>query len=297
MRTHNFGDDLNNFLWKSLIPNFDSVDKGAGLLGVGTLQGTAIPTHLKKIYVLGTGGLESPPGNWLDDRFKIYFCRGPLTQSTWGCNAKGIADGAYLSVFTDLLQNLPPQKTHEYGYMPHHISDRHADYSDICNKVGFKYISPRQSNVKKVVQELSSCKYLITEALHGGIFADMLEIPWSPVASGQQVYSFKWDDWCKSIDHSYDPTQIPYPFTRGFNAIKLNTNRIKKSLIGLGVGKEKWAHLRTEFEHAGVHDLVAEKILDVSKNSKFNLSSKLTKDGIYNQLNDALQDFYRDINS
>ncbi len=296
MRTHNFGDDLNNFLWQALIPNFHSIDKDAGLLGVGTLQGIKIPSNLKRIYVLGTGGLETPPGHWLDDRFKIYFCRGPLTQASWGSNYKSIADGAYLSAFTDLLKNNSNQKTHEYGYMPHHISDRHANYSYICDKIGFKYISPRQSNVRKVVEELSSCKYLITEALHGGIFADMLEIPWSPVTSGQQVYSFKWDDWCKSIDHAYEPTQIPYPFTRGFNAIKLNTNRIKKGLIGLGVGKVKWSNLRTEFDHESTHDLVAEKIIGISKNCKLNLSSQSTKDRIYNQLHDALQDFYRDIN-
>ena len=72
-KSPNFGDELNKILWKNLFPDFEDKFQEKGLLGVGTLEGIKIPRKLKEIVVLGTGGNEFP-GNWIDSRFKIYFC-------------------------------------------------------------------------------------------------------------------------------------------------------------------------------------------------------------------------------
>lgn len=295
MRTHNFGDDLNKLIWHKLISNLDQLPPDIGLLGIGTLQGIKLPKSLRCILVMGTGGLATPPGDWFDSRFKVYFCRGLLTEKSWGCPGKGIVDGAYLSKFTDLIDLCKAVKKYEYGFMPHHISDRHANYSDICSKLGFKYISPRNPDIQQTIQEIGSCGQLITEALHGAIFSDILGVPWTPVNSGNQVYQFKWDDWTQSIGLNYCPTTITYPFTRGFSSFKLMQNKFKYNLSNLKIGKSKWGGIKYSFQDNSVNDIAAHEISQVAKQGQFFLSSDIVKSKIYSQLSDVLHEFNKDL--
>jgi hypothetical protein len=290
MKSPNFGDELNKILWKNLFPDFEDKFQEKGLLGVGTLEGIKIPRKLKEIVVLGTGGNEFP-GNWIDSRFKIYFCRGPLTEKKWGCSGAGIADAAYLTKFTNLLPPPDCNKKFKFGYMPHHISDRHGDFEDVCNKIGFKYISPRQDDVIKTINEINSCEHLITEALHGGIFADILNIPWMPIVSGPQVYQFKWNDWAESIKIPYIPASIDYHFIRGFTPIKLSINKAKVIVARIAPVKNSWKHKKYSYHDYSIKDVVAQQLVDISLKGRFFLSDELVKEKIYSRLADVVNKF------
>jgi succinoglycan biosynthesis protein ExoV len=290
MKSPNFGDELNKILWKNLIPDCEDKFQDIGLLGVGTLEGIKIQRKLKEIVVLGTGGNESP-GNWIDSRFKIYFCRGPLTEKKWGCSGAGIADAAYLTKFTNLLSPPNLKKEFKFGYMPHHISDRHGGFEDICNEIGFKYISPRQYDVIKTINEINSCEYLITEALHGGIFADILNIPWMPIISGPQVYQFKWNDWCKSINTHYIPVSIDYHFIRGFTPIKLKINQAKRIFSRVAPVKDSWKLKKVSYHDSSMKNVVGQQLVDASLGGRFFLSDELVRERIYSQLNDVINKF------
>jgi len=56
----NFGDDLNDYLWKSLLPDIESLNPNEAILGVGTLQGIEISTNIKKVHVFGSGSNSDP---------------------------------------------------------------------------------------------------------------------------------------------------------------------------------------------------------------------------------------------
>ena len=74
----NFGDDLNTWLWPTLLgDSFFNSDEDSLFLGVGTILNKKIPKEPEKI-VLGTGtGYQRPPK--VDGKFSIYSVRGPLT--------------------------------------------------------------------------------------------------------------------------------------------------------------------------------------------------------------------------
>ncbi|MEP7113232.1 MAG: polysaccharide pyruvyl transferase, partial [Ilumatobacteraceae bacterium] len=75
----NFGDALNLWLWPKLI-SADSFDDDASsiFVGIGTLINNRLPSDAFKI-VFGTGVGYGEPVPTVDQNWKIYCVRGPLS--------------------------------------------------------------------------------------------------------------------------------------------------------------------------------------------------------------------------
>jgi succinoglycan biosynthesis protein ExoV len=210
----NFGDDLNEWLWPRLIPDLLDDDEGVTLVGIGTLLNDTIHQRLspvcRRVVVFSTGVGYGRAAPNLDDSWKIYCVRGPLSARALGVPEDlAVTDGAALlrRVYSPTVT-----KSHRFSYMPHAVHARAAAgaWEEVCEEIGFGYVDPRWP-VEKVLAAISSTESLLTEAMHGAIVADALRVPWIPMDSTGRfpALPFKWQDWCMSVDVSYRPKRIP----------------------------------------------------------------------------------------
>lgn len=202
----NFGDDLNPWIFNELFPGaFDENDE-AVFVGIGTLLNSEKMPKTRRTIVFSSGvGYEKLPK--VDDSWKIYCLRGPLTAQKLGVPEDlAVTDGA---VLVRKFFKGPFKKKHKFSYCPHLYQAINASeaWPKVCEALGFNYIDPQWPH-EKVIRAIGDTECLITEALHGAIVADSLRIPWIPVKSNDFILEFKWRDWCKSVNIEYAPQHI-----------------------------------------------------------------------------------------
>ncbi|MBM70782.1 MAG: hypothetical protein CME43_15035 [Haliea sp.] len=235
----NFGDELNRWLWPRL---FDGAVEGFGhhgietmeenrkesllFYGIGTILDDRIPVDPKKI-IFGSGfGYGDPLSNLKN--CDIVFVRGKKTAKAIGVSSdKALTDPAVL------LRHFFPvvseeDKVHDVSFMPHHSTTAGGFWEKACKESGINYISPKGFDVEAVVQQISSSRLVIAEAMHAAIVADTFRVPWIPVTSVPETNPFKWQDWCESLDLKYQPHRIT-PIYRNLtgNPAKNALNKVK----------------------------------------------------------------------
>lgn len=238
----NFGDELNNWLWPQIFGDKINLREDIALIGIGTIlfPGSYIEekskTFRKKI-IIGSGVRYLDSQIELDDTWETLFVRGPISQKLLNFESnKYITDSAYCLQFTDLYLNYKNiKKTHNISYMPHFKSNDKVDWKRICNKLNINYISPiPNGNIEHTLIEIAKSKYLITEAMHGAIVADIFRIPWKRVRYFSHIFEspivseLKWLDWLKSMELKYEQEDISANYSR--HQAKFNLS-IKLSLF------------------------------------------------------------------
>ena len=245
----NFGDDVNTRLWPSLFPDLADHHPDAWLYGVGTILGGARPDGTK--VVLGSGmGYRGDAG--FDDSWRVYWVRGPRTAAACGLDpALGLGDGA---VLWDGLQRAHAPVPGRIGLVPHHKSYDGADWDAIAHRAGLFVIDPRQSP-EAVTAALASCERVLTESLHGAIFADAMGVPWRAVVLARRFHAFKWQDWLDTLGMTLHAVEVPVELQAHLSPAKAVGNRLAR-WVDRG-GPEARNHLRplraaTEADIAGV---------------------------------------------
>ena len=207
----NFGDDLNNWLWRELFPDaFDGDDKKV-FFGIGTIINDRIYDRAANadriiIFSSGVGYGKTPLKNLptIGNDWKVYCLRGPLSAKALGLSPEvAITDGA---VLIRRLFKPHGKKTHKFSYMPHvdQANKNGQGWQTICRQAGYGYIDPRWER-EQFLNALCQSEVLITEAKHGAIVADALRVPWIPIKTSPSIFEFKWWDWCKSVGLDYAP--------------------------------------------------------------------------------------------
>lgn len=210
----NVGDELNVWLWERLFDkSFLDKNSDTALLGIGSIlleNSTFVndANAYKRKIILGTGVRSITENIQLDNSWYVSFVRGPyssfrLTNST----TNYISDGAYfIGLLGEYKNYLALPKKHEIGFVPYFKSANLIDWEKLCAKQGWHLISPVTKDINGFMEEIASCKTIISEAMHGAIFADILRIPWkrfryySHIYEGEKVSEFKWTDWLASIE-------------------------------------------------------------------------------------------------
>jgi succinoglycan biosynthesis protein ExoV len=256
----NFGDDLNEWLWQRLLPDFFDQDDETLFVGIGTLLNDYLPSEGKKI-VFGSGvgygngiPLVKNPDDW-----NFYCVRGPLSALKLGLPQEtAVTDAAML--LKNVYQAPLSKKRYQFSYMPHAYFSWKAGNSwrKICKSLGFGFIDARDS-IETVLAAMGETEVLLTEAMHGAIIADTLRIPWIPIRSASIISSFKWLDWCMSLGIDYQPYQVTLPWDPDHLA-KIPVNRMRRILA------------RHELQYAARHG-----------------TPQLSHDAIFQQKTDALQ--------
>ncbi|OYP34102.1 polysaccharide pyruvyl transferase family protein [Rhodopirellula sp. MGV] len=221
----NVGDQLNSWLWESTlgVPVQSLEPQDALFIGIGTILRESIPSEPKKKFVMGAGcGYEPPPK--LNDDWNVVMVRGPLTAKTLGVSSDvAVTDPGVL--IRDYYSKDPSAKA--VGFMPHYSSGILCDWVSLCEQAGVVYLDPTLS-VDRLMEQFTTCKLIITEAMHGAIMADALRIPWRALKTRGSILTFKWQDWASSLGMEVKFTYLPPPYRHGW---KGRVMRPSKGLI------------------------------------------------------------------
>ena len=213
----NFGDLINPWLWPKLFPDIvtgelpktsngieDASDETL-LVGIGTLLNARFP-KCKEAYVMGSGvGYGDTPT--FSDNVHFVCVRGPLSAEKLSLpKSKGIVDpGILMKNYFSQSDN----KKFKISYMPQITSVVKCPdvWEQACTDLNFGYLDPTHS-VEETTARIGATELLMTESMHGAIIAEALRVPWIPVVTRQEILSFKWQDWCQSVELDYQPVKI-----------------------------------------------------------------------------------------
>ncbi len=194
----NFGDELNPYLWKQLLPpGFLDEDESELFLGIGSILWDFLPKAPRK-FVVGSGyaGYTAYP-DVHDGSWEIAFVRGPRTAALLGLPASSaICDSA---VLLRAIQLPGPANDIGVAFMPHFQSLDRGFWKEACNLAGIRMIDPT-GDVETIIAEVKGARVLITEAMHGAIVADAMRTPWIAVRPIDTTHHQKWYDWSEALD-------------------------------------------------------------------------------------------------
>jgi len=203
---NNFGDVLNPWFWNKIFGEQwqEKGPKNEIAVGIGTLINESLnSTNYYHILGSGVGYGKILPKN--RDRWNIHCVRGPLSAKTLELEPSfAITDPAIL--ISDYIQFKSNKKRFDFSFMPHVDIDSYK-YQVICERVGINYISPRW-DMYKILANINQSEKLLCSAMHGAILADTLRVPWLPIITANDILSFKWNDWCQSVNLEYRAEQL-----------------------------------------------------------------------------------------
>ena len=235
----NVGDDFNLWVWPRLLPGVFDTDYSKIFIGIGSVLDHRFDEFgVKHVFGAGARSVETVPQ--LDDSWNVHCVRGPLTARALGLPQDvAITDPGILAAgFFERQLGAT-----DVGLIPYFRSS-HDEWKKVARSLNWRFISPRE-DVETFFAQLSGCKKVFTESLHGAIFADALRIPWVPYRSFSRVHegsvsAFKWGDWLASMDLDvrlkngpviWDcPTNTPYSKIKSFAKRVLVVNRFMKEL-------------------------------------------------------------------
>ncbi|MCS4274562.1 MULTISPECIES: polysaccharide pyruvyl transferase family protein [Raoultella] len=219
----NFGDDLNSWLWDTLLPDFFDEDDSVRMSGIGTIINTAMPKAGKWIVFSSGVGYGNPPANFGDDSWDILSVRGPLSAKVLGLpQDKYITDGAALLNTLEEFKPLSEGERSGVIFIPHHHALLTGNWQYVCELAGVEFVNP-QWDAKLVINKIRGAKMVLADAMHAAIIADAMRVPWLPLITSPQINTFKWLDWTQTIKESYSP-------------IVLGNSSLRESLRSRGLG-------------------------------------------------------------
>lgn len=264
----NVGDALNIWLWKRLIPDLESLDPSGTLFGIGSILDDRLNSPGPK-YILGSGARSNNHGIRKEADLRIFSLRGPLTAMALNAPSKlAMTDPA--SMIFRLKENKCCGS--DIGLIPY-FSASQKTWSLIAENIGYRFISPHL-DIEEFLSELSQCKFVITEAMHGAILADSLRIPFFPIRANSAALEgntniFKWNDWAESLSLQFEPINLPPLWTTDEDSTR-PTVIFKRSL------KMKWIERKL-------------KLITSSRNRV--LSNEIILQNKLSQLEDAIYKF------
>ncbi len=218
----NFGDDLNLLLWPELFPDLAEHHASVRLYGIGTILGGRHDGAARKV-VLGSGLGEAAPPR-LDGNWDFQWVRGPLSAQRLGVPLRrALGDSAWL------WSGLQPgcDEAGALGLIPHHGSWESFDWTAVADHANLLAIDPNQAP-GEVVAQLRHCSRVLTESLHGAIFADAMGIPWAPCVFSHRFNYFKWQDWLAVVQRPFAPFVADRPLVRQLSLAKALANRLAR---------------------------------------------------------------------
>lgn len=285
----NFGDDLNPWLWDRELPGLFDDDDSSLFVGIGTLLNHRIPKKGRK-YIFGSGfGYGELPA--IDDDWEFICVRGPLTAKEFNLSPHlAVVDPAIL-----INKHFPfakVRKANHVAFMPHCLSAELGGWAEVCNIAGISYIDPRQP-VETVMRLIASSDLLLAEAMHGAIAAEAFRTPWIPIVAYDHISSFKWNDWCMSLQLKYRHQTI-HPVFRGDISPVITTrlkNGIKRILLDFGLWSSNWTEPPRRRSSTSEIEKAAQSLLNIAETS----SPMLSRDSVFfsrmARLDQLIEDF------
>jgi hypothetical protein len=279
----NFGDYLNVWMWPQLLPDFFDDDDRSLFLGIGSILYDFLPRASQKVvFGAGYGGYTALPV--IDERWRFYFVRGRWTAEKLGLDASlAIGDAAILVRSCAVPR---PQKTHKVSFIPHWESARDGEWPAISRVAGVNYIDPC-AEIEDVMEDIVASELVVTEAMHGAIFADALRVPWVPIRPLRASHRSKWLDWASALN-----LKLQFTSTSPSNAFELGL-----TLVGRNQKYARWLRARaTTLRAVGIDAFKdrATKSLIAATRGPAHLSSDDAIERAHAQMLDKLAQLRRD---
>jgi succinoglycan biosynthesis protein ExoV len=237
----NFGDDLNPWLWETLIPSWRAArDDDHCLFGVGTILTEKQLSRFARPVVIGSGGTyKTVPRPATLARCDFLCVRGPRTRELMGLPGDTpLCDPAMIlpEIMAPPAPGLPDLGT---IFVPHHLTFGEAFGQRLLDEMeaelGVAVVSPRQ-DLETVAGAIRRADRVLTESLHGAILAEAFRVPWTPVALSPVFNFFKWEDWGGSIG-------LRPRFQTGLGAMRAadrSLRALRRRVPGLGRANADW---------------------------------------------------------
>lgn len=201
----NFGDDFNAHLGKLLFGPLLNSRSPSLLVGVGTLLNRGLPdARSYVIYGSGAGYGDAPV---VDEKWTVICVRGPRTAKALGLTPESAVTDPGLLI-RRMVRVRPDSERKGVAFIPHHHSALLGNWRRISRACGVTYIDPSWSPLV-VARQVAQAKLVITEAMHGAIFADALRTPFIPVTTSSHILGSKWQDWMDTVGLDYAPVSLP----------------------------------------------------------------------------------------
>ena len=239
---YNFGDDLNVFLLEKLTgkrvlkyDEFLHIHK-ENILGIGSIIEYKCNSNS---IIWGSGALYGNP-NFKVRPSKVLATRGPLTKhyiESFGVECPCLfGDPALL---LPLVYPVKERKIlYEIGFIPHY-SEKELPHIKIFRKKHpeYKFIDLQQyQNWNDIIDDILSCKSIVSSSLHGLIISDAYKIPNVYVSFSNSLAggTFKFRDYFEGVNRRYAP---PLNFRNSINVNKIQNSVEKYVPIAYDVTK------------------------------------------------------------
>jgi pyruvyltransferase len=200
----NFGDLIGPYLINSITgrPVAYVPPNRKHMLSVGSIIEQANENSL----VWGSGSFGDEPPNSLSKSAKYLAVRGPLTRNLLRYNGvkmpRVFGDPALL--MPRYYQNLVPVE-HDIGFVVRWSDNK---WKTLPPLEGVKIIDLNSDDVTNVLDQIFSCRKIITSSLHGLIIADAYEIPSAWIISNSpRGHEFKFFDYFLSVEKIRTPLE------------------------------------------------------------------------------------------
>ena len=100
------------------------------------------------------------------------------------------------------------------GVVPHHNSSKHPFYDDVRKRRDVCVIDILDDTLA-VVEQIANCEVIVTQSLHGLVYATSLDKPCAWIADrSDDTWTFKYQDWFTTTDN---PQAEPFRMDQGFD--------------------------------------------------------------------------------
>ncbi len=284
----NFGDDLNKLIWREIFPNILEIRNDCIVYGIGTILGGHNHSADTKI-ILGSG-LGYKKVNALDKHWDIRWVREKLSAQALGLNSNlALGDGAVLWPELKTANNAGT----EIGFIPHHATWSSYDWKSIAQESNLTAINPKDSPTQ-VANQIRQCSRVITESLHGAIFADSLQIPWHPVVLSYRFNNFKWNDWLSIYNLTFNPSISPAPLSYDVSQINVIKNFCARTIFSdnnYRYNSLRTVKVSTESDKQDIINFL--RAISVNE-TLFTCSTASILDSVRNKLHEACKKFARE---
>lgn len=182
----NFGDELTGLLLEYIYPEqkHERVEaEEAELIGVGSILHTIRPKLREGTIVWGSGG-----GYFPEDvaGLDVRAVRGAYTRDNCGLPADTVLGDP--AILLPLFIEPAPKKIHKLGIVKHMGDSRPFDHP----KFEGAHIINALENPRSVIEQITSCEYVLSSSLHGWIVAYTYGVPAMPypIDEGNKFYDF-----------------------------------------------------------------------------------------------------------
>lgn len=246
----NLGDEMTQIILRNLF-KVEPVHTDIGsaqLASTGSLLGWVWETPRRELerplHIVGSGFMTSDTILEPLEFLRIHSVRGYLSKNKLGkLNENSISVGDPGLLISEVLGSeiLEPTVKTKYGIILHHKHAENQEVKDRFDHLPVKFLDIRTDDLVAFVREMNSCEVIVSQSLHGLIFADALGIPnvWMELGPIHAGGAFKFYDYFSSVGRDFSKkiayisktesvidSQINFPDAMRLNTVK---NQVRKA--------------------------------------------------------------------